>query len=73
MNNGGFSENIVPLKSNKFKKWTMSSTGNIYLFVQRSPFISTYCQPIFEWNHRRVMQSGEQSLIQRLNLGMRIQ
>jgi len=30
--------------------------------------ISTYCQPIFEWNHRRVMQSGEQSLIQRLNL-----
>jgi len=30
--------------------------------------ISSYCKPIFEWNHRRVMQSGEQSLIQRLNL-----
>lgn len=30
--------------------------------------VSGFCKPIFEWNHRRVMQSGEQSLRQRLNL-----
>ncbi len=29
---------------------------------------ATLFKPIFEWNHRRVMKSGEQSLIQRLNV-----
>jgi len=31
-------------------------------------FAGTFFQPIFEWNHRRVMKSGEQSLIDRLNV-----
>jgi len=58
MNNGGFSENIVPLKSNKFKKWTMSSTGNIYLFVQRSQYmtLSEDC-PLLECHPHPLNQS----------------
>ncbi len=31
-------------------------------------YLSVFFQPIFEWNHRRVMKSGEQSLIHRLNV-----
>ena len=30
-------------------------------------FIASIARPVFEWNHRQVMRSGEQSLIQRLN------
>lgn len=31
-------------------------------------FATRLFQPVFEWNHRRVMKSGEQSLIHRLNV-----
>jgi len=31
-------------------------------------FVSILFKPIFVWNHSRVMKSGEQSLIQRLNV-----
>ena len=30
-------------------------------------FVAGIAHPVFEWNHRLVMQSGQQSLIQRLN------
>ncbi|MCF6251624.1 MAG: SRPBCC family protein [Methylococcaceae bacterium] len=30
-------------------------------------FVATIATPVFEWNHRRVMKSGEQSLIRKLN------
>ena len=30
-------------------------------------FIAGIVRPVFEWNHRQVMLSGQQSLIQRLN------
>jgi len=30
-------------------------------------FIAGFARPVFEWNHRRVMLSGQQSFIQRLN------
>lgn len=61
------------LTGSGFCKFKQKSNCTIVQFnwnVQTSKpwmsFISNIAYPVFEWNHRRVMQSGEQSLIQRL-------
>ena len=54
----------------KFKQKRNCTTIQFNWDVQTSKpwmsFIANIAYPIFEWNHRRVMQSGQQSLIQRL-------